>query len=210
MPSFRANIKAQKVAWVKRLLDNKSCKWNVLSEALMGFPRKDLECKNTIESHRQITNKFYSQMLEFWYQLHSVPPTQESIEKEILWNNKFIIIDNKPINLRYTQWQKHAIRTLGDIVDINGNLLTREIIQEKYNVTIKQMEYNSLIDAIPATWRAMLKNVNNAFSSLQIKSNNSNLMTIGNTCYNIDMLSNKKVYNMFISSILKTPTSLPK
>ena len=147
--------------------------------------------------------------LTYWYELHSVQPTQESILQEMLWNNKYILIDNNPINVNYIHWNSQGIKTLADISDINGNFLTRESIQIKYNLSIKQMDYNSLITAIPTLWRSMMKTVNSVSSGRQVKPN-SNIICIGNTLYDIDLLSNKKFYNMFITHIITVPTSLSK
>ena len=131
MPRFRGIIKAQKVMWIKRLLDNKSRKWKALSEAIIGFPLKELECKNDHKFHKHVKNKFYNQMLEFWYELHSVPPIKENIKEEILWNNKFILIDNTPINTHYVHWKNQGIVTLEDLTDTKGNLLLMKNIEEQ-------------------------------------------------------------------------------
>ena len=78
-----------------------------------------------------------------------MPPTSKHISREILWNNKFILIDKKPIYQAYKNWIQKGVKYLSDIVGRDGELLSVAQFEAKFGVHIDIMLYNSLISAIP-------------------------------------------------------------
>ena len=204
MPSFYAMVKAQKVMWVKRLLDNNPRKWKVFSFKLMGLSKSDLLFKNSYE-YIPSQSPFYSQTLKYWYELYSTEPEPEYICNEVLWKNKFILIENEPVQTKFKHWQNHGIQTISNIIHPNGIFLTRQQLEVKYNLHIAAIEYMSIVDAIPTHWKFSMKTNN---QSLLHMTNHS--IVLDNNCYNIDTISNKMVYNIFVKRIFKTPTALHK
>ena len=95
---------------------------------------------------------FYKQLLHHWFELHSRPPeTNNEILNEIIWNNRFILVDNKPLHKK--QYIDKGLKKIKDLIDENGNIMIREEIENKYDVRMSIMFYNSLKTAIPIEWR---------------------------------------------------------
>ncbi len=47
--------------------------------------------------------KFYKDICNEWFMLHSTEPvTASELKREIMWNNRFIIIDRSP--LKHGEW----------------------------------------------------------------------------------------------------------
>ena len=111
MPNFKSIVKAQKVMWIKRLLDNEPRKWKTISFKLMKLSKSDLLYKNTIEYIPKQCSPFYAQILTYWFELYSTDPAPEYVSHEILWYNKFIRIGNKSITKTHKHWQKKRIET---------------------------------------------------------------------------------------------------
>ena len=78
------------------------------------------------------------------------------IHEESLWNNRFILIEKKPI--LYKNWLKHGIKNLQDLYHDTGVLLSPDQLGQKYDLNINLMSYNSLIKAIPNTWKHLMLN----------------------------------------------------
>ena len=92
---------------------------------------------------------FYKQLIENWFTLFSTEPTNPcQILNEKLWQNKFILVNNKP--LLYNQWIQAGIIFLYDI--LNENCKDIDELGHKYHANIDIMKYNSLKSAIPQKW----------------------------------------------------------
>lgn len=94
---------------------------------------------------------------------------------------------------------------MNDLVDESKNLQSKVSLENRYNMSIKQMEYNSLIDSIPKHWLTMLKD--NKSSELTPTLQIDNLIRARNTFYNTNTLTNKVFYNIYIVKRQRPPTS---
>ncbi len=160
MPDVHTMVKALRLTWVKRLL-NKTSVCTRIAEHTSGVPNFTflLKKKYDIENVQNVT-LFYREILEEWAMIHSIEPkNSDEIAYENLWYNKRIKIGNKTVY--YKSWHDANINYLYDIFDFNqGKILTWLEIQDKFDVNIKIMEYNSLISSIPYTWIQCLKTRN--------------------------------------------------
>ena len=52
--------------------------------------------------------------------------------------------------------ENNNIRLICDICNSNGSFITKEDLQNMFNFVVDQMEYNSLVSAIPDRWRQMI------------------------------------------------------
>ena len=103
---------------------------------------------------------FINKFSKAGFELVSTEPHIGNIMDEKLWNNKFILINKNPIkqlSKEYAPWYRQGILKIRDIVDRNGTILTKDELQAKYNFTINIMDHNSLIHAIPKTWKRLIK-----------------------------------------------------
>ena len=94
---FGSKIKALKIGFVKRLLDNSSGRWK--SPAAYFYQTSNI--KRYFQSNhamsKEIYHKFYSDIHNFWSELQTIDkPTHIVIQNQILWNNRYITIENVP------------------------------------------------------------------------------------------------------------------
>ena len=67
--------------------------------------------------------------------------------RQSIWHNSNIQKDNKCII--YKEWEDKNIQYIQDLLHMDGNLLSKTEIENKYDITCKQLDYESLIHAIP-------------------------------------------------------------
>ena len=120
MPNFKIMAETQNIMWIKRLLSETRSKWKITAYSLMGITPFELNCKLSVELLNSVQTKFYQQVLKSWFDLVSTEPREENVLNEILWNNKFILINKqiiKPINNAYSLWHRQGIVRLHNIVN---------------------------------------------------------------------------------------------
>ena len=121
------------------------------------YPNEFLSFKNDARFISKEIPQFYKQIFEYWFQLYSLQPVSTNdVLNEKLWNNKYILIDEKPIC--YKAWQQHGIRIIHDIVTQHGHFYQRDDLVRKYNIHVDIMAYNALKSSIPQLWRKQIKN----------------------------------------------------
>ena len=157
MPNFKTICATQKVMWIKRLLSENNSRWKAVAYSLMGITHSQLTCKLSVEYLENIKTPFYQQVLKHWYDIYSKEPIEDDIVNEKLWNNRFILINRKPVNNDYIQWQRHGINTISELVNSEGVFLTLEQLNIKYSTSLQIMAYNSLIHAIPSKWKYVMR-----------------------------------------------------
>ena len=122
-----------------------------------------LKCHMDEKIIKRVKSNFYHQILSYWLSIkHNQPLQANDIYNQSIWFNTFITVDNKPI-FNWKWWEK-GISFIYDIVDNNALLLSKNEIENKFHMTIDQMEYNSLIASIPAGW---LKNIRKHEKSME-------------------------------------------
>jgi hypothetical protein len=157
MPDISTMIKSIKIAWVQRLL-GKNNNFTKLAQYVTG---KDnflhlFGYKNDIRYIKDTIPPFYKQILEYWYQLYSSDPIKPNdILNEKVWYNRNILVDGIP--MFYKLWSEKGINSIHDIVDNDGILLTQEGLQNKFDINIPTMLFNSLKTAIPKQWKNKIK-----------------------------------------------------
>ena len=159
-----ARDKALKVQWIKRVQEDlvlaalfKYFIGGKIQSALLwecNFKRKDIliifKCKN----------KFWKSILEAWADVNfSSPQTVAQIANQVLWYNSHIRIANRPVV--YKAWEDLGIHYYKDICEENsGRIRSYEQLQAIYGENIKEMEYNSLVSAIPGEWKKVTEGYN--------------------------------------------------
>ena len=141
--------------WVQRTL-SKETKWKNLALNLMKLKEVDLLRKLPPKVSNSATSLFYKQILKYCYEFYSIEPSTKYIGNECLWNNRLITINNKPVYCDYTDWREYGIDCISDLYH-NGTLLAMNELSNKYQFTVRQLQYMSLIDAIPSTWKFSYK-----------------------------------------------------
>ena len=107
---FGSKIKALKIGFVKRLLDNSPGRWK--SPAAYFYQTSNI--KRYFQSNhamsKEINHKFYSDIHNFWSELQTIDkPTHIVIQNQILWNNRYITIENVPYE--WVSWKQKEYST---------------------------------------------------------------------------------------------------
>jgi hypothetical protein len=160
MLDIESFLEAQKVMWVKRLLKSDKGSWmvypNYLLDTILG--KDSFKCNININKLKKRMPPFYSQLFETWGKT-SLDPEDDpfKIRREVLWLNKNVQIGRKEVY--YKQWYEKGIIILHDILDDRGNIKSIPELSIEYDIEIKTMEYNSLISAIPQSWKMGVKSM---------------------------------------------------
>jgi len=196
MPHFPTVVKAAKVMWVKRLLEENPGNWKLIALRLANVTRFDLCCKNDV-SFIKTLSPFYEQVLDAWFKFYSTEPKSiDELKHEVLWNNKFILIDQKPV--LYKKWQKNGVTHVQDLFQSGGKLLTHEELKNKYNIKVNILEYISLVKALPRKW----------LKAIRTSTISSNVKPWVITQESTKKLCTKRVYWSLLENIVKEPVAV--
>ena len=194
MPDIESMIKSIKLTWVKKIL-LKTNTFTDIAKSVSGIKQfaEHLRFKNDARYLSPSVPGFYKQLLLYWYEIHSRPPdTPNEVLNEIIWNNKHILVDNKPIFLK--TWYEGGIRTVKDIVNEDGQFISVNGLQLKYGIIINCMHLNSIKTAIPKQW---LNKINSVRMDNFQEIDSLNII-IGKSYKNISSLKCKDFYRELI------------
>jgi hypothetical protein len=213
MPSFEFMVYSQKVMWIKRILSSDQQKWKSIAFKLIGLSEFDLKCKPSVKFIQNKQSVFYEQVLRIWLNFHARNPSKDNICKEIIWNNKFILIDKKIVNTNYIRWKQHGILYVKNLLHDDGTFLDMSELSPKYGLPLDYIKYNSLSNAIPKQWKRdlLIAHLNAAcFHNDESDKNNEWKFSINEKQYSLCKLSSQLVYWTFVDRTKKYPTAMDK
>ena len=149
MPHFDIMLKALKLAWIPRLLltsDNSN--WCIIPKHY--FRKKGglnflLRCNYDTNYFNDLP-LFYKKILDFFNELKTLY-SYEQKQELILFNNKEVLVDGKPIFL--SEWFKKGILSINDLLNESGNFLTFHKFRDKYSCESNFLQYYQVVSAIP-------------------------------------------------------------
>jgi hypothetical protein len=158
MTDLESYIRSIKINWITRLINIEGI-WkeyikNKIGMDLDYFARCNLKY---IDLHFKFPkNSMWDEVMREWCDENFTnPETYQEILNQNLWRNSHIKIGNKT-NL-WKKWYEMDIKWIADLIMIEDNnqsrFLTFNEINDMAEGQLKQMEYNSLISAIPKTWK---------------------------------------------------------
>ena len=166
MPHPESLIKTQRIACLKRYLDDHSRPWKVfLSHYLKNvgtsfllqsnFTPSRLPCKLPI---------FYEECLEVSSNFngnHDTIATKQDVLNEIIWNNQNLLINKQSM---YKKRIKEAgYLKLGDILSNGSKLKSWDAFREKNLSLSDYLLLQGIFSAIPPNWKLSLKDGENFF-----------------------------------------------
>ena len=153
-----------------------------------------------IDNFNQISNYshlpiFYEDILKCWINVHKTSFSEvnnfEHIRKQIIWGNKFITFNKT--SLIFKNWIHSNILFVNDIIDdqgqINEDIILHKLIKKTYWIS----EFNQLKNAIPKTWKNILKSDSSLKSKVKTELR-INFKTSTSKWVNIDLMTNKLFY----------------
>ena len=128
---------------------------------------------------------FYREVLKQWQCSKHAFRNDTPPHKEIIWNNRNIMIEGKP--LFYKCWFENNIIHVEDLLDNNGNFLSFNHFSKQYQLKTPVTLYFGLISSIPSQWKSEI--VKQKISSQTPKDKNK---------YHANTISTKTVYSAFL------------
>ena len=208
LQDLRTKIKALKIKWIKNIIDKQyQAPWKSYISGKIKMEVTRLPYYNLNNNDCPTFNdKFYDQLFLTWSELRTHEPTDnEQVCREIIWYNSNIRIANKPIY--YKKWEDSGINFIQDILNEQGAFAKKDYLENKYHIVIKFLEYQSLLAAIPAKWKKIIKKSNNnlgfyIFYDCKI--------TVKKQLKTLEEITTKDIYWCLIDDIAKRPTSEKK
>ena len=137
-PCFRTAVKALHLSWIGRLLNNTHNTWTAIPnyhfEKHVGllFP---LNCNYSVKNLDSKISLFCRELRSSY---------EDPLKRKfILWNNKDINMENKSVFWK-VWWNKNVL-FIQDLLNNQGNHLSPEEFNEKYNIKVNFLWYYQII-----------------------------------------------------------------
>ena len=202
MMKFHLVIKAQRVMWIKRLLDDNEMKWKqyfkYATKHLGG--RLIFSCDYLLGLLKVTLPQFYVNLLEIWMDTNDFRIKYEPYKgNEIIFNNKFIRVKGKCIF--YDSLFEKNIYKLKHILDQEGNL--RSFIHfQQMGLNINDFKtIRTIYEVLPESWkRNMLRNDSNSDNDVE-----GIAFVLGERIIPMSDIVSKKIYVQFLKKESITP-----
>ena len=149
---------------------------------------------------------FYKKILEFFNELKTLYSYDQKQEL-ILFNNKDILVDGKPIFL--SEWFRKGILSINELLNETGNVLTFQEFRDKYFCESNFLQYYQVVSAIPKRFWFLAKcsdTINRSFFT-----QNDNILSLNESTQNsLCMAKSKDFYNLFNVKIHTEDQTGPK
>jgi hypothetical protein len=155
-------IRSIRLAWLGRyLLDSESLGWRNYFTSILapyGGPLL-LACNFDIKYFPPNFPAYYKAVLKDYFLLprsagHII--TSSDVAKQILWNNREILIDKKPFFFR--RWVESGVFYVGQLFSEEGRLFSWLEFSAKFRIpTSEWLRFQQVMTALPKQWKATIK-----------------------------------------------------
>ena len=135
---------------------------------------------------------FYRSILLYWHDFKKSKKNEVDYKTEILWNNRNILIDKKPVFCK--RWFSHNIVYVCGLFNRHGNLYSYSEFQTLYNLQVPFTTFYGLLDAFPSLWKKTITPQNHT---------NAEENSVTN-------LSTGSIYSSILTDTFEPPTSQNK
>lgn len=196
---FECKVKSLKISFIKRLLNNKSGKCRDTAANFLKTSDLNYYFKCNRIPDLRIGNKFYEETLKYWGELQQIQtPTVEVIHNQVIWENRYITISNKPFLWR--NWLQKGIVHVHDIIKGNGEFLDHNEIKEKYDINCNFLNALQIRHSLPMAWRHLITN-----RSVTIRINGP-FVYVNGKAVPLQSTESKVIYKKFIQYKYRVPT----
>ena len=183
MPRIESLIKTQRIMCMKKYIDSYNSTWkifldNYLLECGGSFL---LRCNYDVKFLPKSLPKFYKECLTEWANYKNADTsTPPNVVNEIIWNNKFICIEGKPLFRR--NLMEKGITKVSDLISDTGKFQSWNVLAEKNITQTKYFLRMSVFDSIPHDWKTILRQqlprelVDNNSSNNEVSSTSSRVL----------------------------------
>ena len=214
-PHLESIIKTHRIMLCQRLADEEPCNWKtILCHYLKQVGRKFILCGNFDIKKLPINlPMYYRECFECFSHCSAATDnnvlelSHEQISNTVLWNNKFICINNKSV-FNQSLVSKGIIK-IGDLVTEKNQFIS-QCNQSRVNLSSKHIfDLMSLVDAIPAPWRRSLK-INGYLNKSPFVIQDQIQLVLNNQEVSITEATFKKVYRELVCGFVTPPTAHSK
>ena len=214
-PHLESIIKTHRIMLCQRLADGEPCNWKtILFHYLKQVGGKFILCCNFDIKKLPINlPMYYRECFECFSHCSAATDnnvlelSHEQISNTVLWNNKFICINNKSV-FNQSLVSKGIIK-IGDLVTEKNQFIS-QCNQSRVNLSPKDIfDLMSLVDAIPAPWRQSLK-INGYLNKSPFVIQDQIQLVLNNQEVSITEATFKKVYRELVSGFVTPPTAHSK
>ena len=204
LTNLECYIHAQKINWIKHLLYDEN---TVPAQYVASFIEMEminfLKCNIDSDDISVNIPEFYREILHAWFCLKKEPETAQEIQRTVIWKNKYIKIGNK--SLFYRELYDTGLVFINDILDHNGLFISHEALVQKYGNKFTEYDFICLKDAIPKSWRKILR----SSRLINIEPRNETLFfDLNNGSKPIMLLKSKQVYWFLNNKCIKAPSCI--
>ena len=209
MPNIFVKIKAWRLSWLKRAVNNRTSKWVLILDTILGtLSFTDLLYTDFIKGNAEVAKlpNFYKEIMGFWVKsIHKNQATNAvDVQNQMLWLNSNITVGNFPI--LWQSWYEKGIKFIGDILNKHSDFLTAEEINNKYGVKCNFLQMLQIRQAIPLKWRQML-----SVATLVIKSEQLEIFIENKYEFtSLEKMTSQLFYWILMGNVVKMPCSIPK
>ena len=200
-----SKVKALKTMWVKRFFDDSAMRWKATPSHFYKTHDFKQFFKYNIQPESVAHSKFYNDICKFWYETQNCVvsnASKEYVQQQIIWNNKFITMQRKPII--WTDWIWHGIITISDLLNDHGEFMSQVELNEKYHVGCNFLQVLQIRQSIPHEWRQVLYEIKT------VMHRDMEMIFISQNKYNISKVNTNIFYNFFIEKKRREPTCIRK
>ena len=207
MINVKHYLTAQKTNWIKQLLNNQN---TVPCSYICMFI--DMSLENFLKSSinpcwlPKKLPQFYKDIFYAWFSMKPEPVAIADIQREIIWNNRFIMIENK--GLFNQRLYANGLIFINDIIDKNGNFIPYQLLTARYGPHITEYTYMCLKHAIPKTWRHTLLTCQ-VLTEMEPHHETVYLKT-KNTLKPVKLLKSKEIYWILNNNNISLPNCVNK
>ena len=171
IPDVKAYIQALKLAWMKRIFDDKPGKWKeILKKKVPEIA--NLDKYGTTKLEKKNVNPFWNDVFKAYSNLgiKYTPETAEELMAEPLFMNTNFKIGKKPFI--FPEWITYNATTVRALVKEDGTFKTLNDIREEYNFYPKPLEYFGCVSTVKDFVRkkSIYLNSNKAHAKSKIES----------------------------------------
>jgi len=132
--------KALRLAWIPRLLTPEMRNWKTIPDYYLnktGSLNFLLRCNYDVNNIDGLP-LFYNDILTFFTELKNIY-SYDSMQDLVLFNNKEILFGGRPVFIK--EWFDSNILTIKDLLDSNGQLLSFQEFNNKYDCNMNFLQF---------------------------------------------------------------------
>ena len=182
MVDLECMVKSLRLAWLKRIFSGTKGTWKSYLQHILSSVGGLLffNCNYNISDYT-ITSQFYQELLLWWSQFRETFATEEDW-KTIIWNNKEIKVENKPVY--YKHYVKASVICIQDLLfSLNST--------DSYNQLSKKICKTNILE-----WAGLRRSIPLLLGSYdRYPSTNSPTFVVGDNNFDVTKGKSKDYYN---------------